>query len=333
MAFTKDQEAGHVAHITGTDAAAIMGLSPWKTPADVWMEKKHPELCSGPDEQKAEMFYWGNKHERGIAETYAERKHVKLVKPEFMVHPRIPWLGGSPDFLIEGVRRGLEAKTAESGSWNRDKWGSDGTAEIPPYYAVQTMHYMLLTSYEEWDVAALVGIYGYHVYHLFADAELQWMMFQAEEEFYKRYIVGSETPEFDNGEQIRSYIKQRYPRSAEGKKLEVNPYGDRVLKETLLRLRAARIAAASAAKEEDVCRTLVTAYMKDAESMTWTDEAMRLTYKSNKDSIKIGWKELAEDALASLETSRRKALLEKHTVRSPGARPLKVYDDKAGGDE
>ena len=43
--------------IGGSDAAAIMGLNPWKTPMDIWLEKTGEFLDD--EEPENEKMYWG----------------------------------------------------------------------------------------------------------------------------------------------------------------------------------------------------------------------------------------------------------------------------------
>ena len=331
MALTKEQEAGHNSCITGTDAAAIVGLSPHKTFADVWVEKKHPELCQGPDEKKAQMFYFGNQHEVTIKEEYEKRQGVKLIKPCFMVHPKATWLGGSPDFLVTDKPLGVEAKTAEV--WGKSDWGNQFSADIPVYYFIQCQHYMMLTGFKEWHCAAFIGLYTFNIYQLFEDPELQSMLLTAEKTFYERYIAGRETPEFDTGEQVRSYVQKRYPKHVDKKKYEVNPYGDKELKSVLLKLREARIARSRIAKEYELQKTLVMAYMKDAEQLNWTEQEMLIYYRNNKPSSKIKWMEIAQEAMKGMPVEKRKALMEQYTEAKPGARPMKIYDKGAEVDD
>ena len=53
--------------IGGSDAAAILGLNPWKTPMDVWLEKTG-EFTR--DDEENEQMYWGTVLEAVVAEEF-----------------------------------------------------------------------------------------------------------------------------------------------------------------------------------------------------------------------------------------------------------------------
>lgn len=132
--------------IGGSDVAAIMGLSPWRTPAEVWLEKTgraEPEdLSDRPHVQRGvdlEAFVGGKFHEKH--RTYITRR-VNAICQSI----ERPWAQASLDYEVsEGKSNGasgyewgvLEIKTSR----NDADW-ADG---IPVYYMTQVQHYLSVT--------------------------------------------------------------------------------------------------------------------------------------------------------------------------------------------
>ena len=50
--------------IGGSDAAAIMGLNPYKSPYELWLEKTGQ--AEAPDLSGNQFIYWGKKNEANI---------------------------------------------------------------------------------------------------------------------------------------------------------------------------------------------------------------------------------------------------------------------------
>ena len=64
--------------IGGTDAAAILGLSPWKRPIDIYAGKVNPGAQAELDK---ELLWWGNALEPIVRGRYQERYGVQVVAP------------------------------------------------------------------------------------------------------------------------------------------------------------------------------------------------------------------------------------------------------------
>jgi len=137
----------------GSDAAAILGLSPFKTNVEVWEEKvglREPEDISDKPEVK-----YGKKAEDLLVKLFA------LDYPQFKVRQnkkevyRRGFMFASLDgelTEIETKERGLlENKTTEIHSATAfAKWNK----QIPDYYYVQILHYLIVTG---WSFAYCKG--------------------------------------------------------------------------------------------------------------------------------------------------------------------------------
>ena len=125
--------------IGGSDVAAVMGLSPWKTPAQLWMEKTG--RVEPDDIGDRPYVRFGNIMEPIVGKWFAERHpelRVRRVNAICRSTAR-PWAQASLDYeVFDGTAWGvLEIKTARS---KRD-W-ADG---VPAYYLTQVTDYLSVT--------------------------------------------------------------------------------------------------------------------------------------------------------------------------------------------
>ncbi len=154
----------------GSDVGAILGLSPFRTPVDAWLEK----TGRAPDDDLAERrrdLRFGIYVGQFVASEY-ERETGRQVQrfTAMLRHPTGPLLGNVDRLVIpEGskvasqmgrirARRGLECKTANTfTAFDSEAWGAAGTDQVPPHYLVQTATYLVLTGCDVWEPAVLFG--------------------------------------------------------------------------------------------------------------------------------------------------------------------------------
>jgi putative phage-type endonuclease len=172
--------------IGGSDVAAILGLSKWKTPLAVYQEKRgeiEPQADNAP-------MRWGRYLEPVVRQAYADETGREVRVPTDMLrHPLYEHMLANLDGFTDD-RRIFEAKTARSG----DGWGEPGSDQIPQPYLLQVQHYMEVTGFPVADVAVLIGGSDFRLYEVPADRELQDMLIDAEGEFWQRVQRG-EPPE------------------------------------------------------------------------------------------------------------------------------------------
>ena len=89
------------ADITSTDSAALLGVSPYRTALDVYLDKTGKRETAFTD---SERMYWGRVLEPAVAEGLAERYGL-TVRPitEYMRHGNVGRMGASFDYEIRGV--------------------------------------------------------------------------------------------------------------------------------------------------------------------------------------------------------------------------------------
>lgn len=166
--------------IGGSDVAGILGLSKWKTPLQVYQEKRG-EIGPQPDN---EAMKWGRYLEPVVRQAYADTTGREVRVPtEMLRHPELAFMLANVDGLTED-RRVVEVKTARTA----EGWGEPGSDEIPQAYLLQVQHYMKVTAFPVADVAVLIGGSDFRLYEVPADPELQDMLVEAESEFWQRVV-------------------------------------------------------------------------------------------------------------------------------------------------
>lgn len=169
--------------IGGSDIAAIMGLSPYKTAYRVYQEKRKEV----EDWEGNEATDWGKRLEPALRQWYSDFTGRSVRLPEkIMQHSIYPFMLASLDGFTDDGRI-VEIKTARSNKG----WGEPGTDQIPDMYALQVQHYMIVTGFEVADVPVSIGGGIPELYEVPADKELWEMIIGAAAEFWQRVIDGN----------------------------------------------------------------------------------------------------------------------------------------------
>lgn len=288
--------------IGGSDAPAVLGISPWRTPLDVWLDKTGQADDTMHD---SDAMFWGRTLEPVIRQQYAERTgRIVRVPVQTLQHPTHAFMLANLDGVTDD-RRLLEIKTARSGA----DWGEPGTDEIPEPYLVQVQHYLCVTSLAVADVAVLIGGSDFRLYEVPADRELQQMLIEAEADFWR--LVETRTPP-----EPRSYADtvRRYGRSATAGTVLAD--ADLVL--TVKRLRALREQQQELAEMEEAAKAAILQALGDrGDTLVGPDGKLLVTWKLTKPSRRTDWKALVEHHWAG---NVPRDLLDQFTSEIPGSR-------------
>lgn len=229
--------------IGGSDIAAIMGLSPWKTPYQIYREKrKEVDAWQGN-----EATDWGKRQEPVIRQWYSDTTGRCVRLPEkILFHSKYPFMLASLDGFTDDPR-GVEIKTARSSKG----WGEPGTNEIPDYYTLQVQHYMVVTGFEVFDVPVSIGGGSPELYEVPADKELQEMIIEACAAFWQRVVEGNPPEPTTYADAVQRFGSVR----AEGAVIALE---EAVLSLEALRSVRSQISELEAAEEELKGRLIIT---------------------------------------------------------------------------
>ncbi|OQS36805.1 hypothetical protein B0T40_10490 [Chromobacterium haemolyticum] len=187
--------------IGGSDAGTVLGVNPYKTPLQLYLEKRN-EL--EPDDIGAkDAVHFGNVLEDVVAQEYSRRTGRRVERCNTMLrHPKHDFMLGNLDRLVwEGDKRPqhrgeirtrhlLECKTALGRFIDKSAWGPDGSDEVPITYMAQCQHYLAVTDAEQIDLAVLLSGPEFRIYPIRRDDDLIAAMIEQEAEFWEQVKSG-----------------------------------------------------------------------------------------------------------------------------------------------
>jgi putative phage-type endonuclease len=142
--------------IGGSDAAAVMGLSPFCTRRDLYYDKCGIQPAMDEDEGNWVAKEVGHRLEGLVAEIFARKTGLKVYPVRKMFqHPLYPYMLADVDFFIDfpdGTKGVLEAKTTNYNC--QDKWAG---GSVPVNYEYQGRHYMAVVNVDRVYFACLYG--------------------------------------------------------------------------------------------------------------------------------------------------------------------------------
>jgi len=189
--------------IGGSDAAAIVGLSPWQSAYSLWCDKVYGAADSG----ESEAMRWGRLLEDPVADEYAVRTGYEVTKfAGIVAHPDHPFMYANPDRVVRDgdTEALLEVKTTSA--YNAGEWSE---TDAPAQYLVQVQHYLAVCGLPWCDLAVLLGGQTFHSLRVFADGELIGWLIDREAAFWE--LVDRRTPPpVDGHEMTTAALKALY---------------------------------------------------------------------------------------------------------------------------
>lgn len=203
--------------IGGSDSSVIMGVNPWRSAFDLWMEKTGEYVQDNSNER----MYWGNVLEDVVAKEFAKRTGKKVRrKNAILQHPDHDWMIANVDRLVVGEKALLECKTTSA----FNQWD-----EVPHYYYAQVQHYLAVTGLEMAYLAVLIGGQQYKDFEIPRNEEYIEALIEAEAHFWQ--LVQTKTPpEMDGSESCTKMLAKKYPKS-NGEEIELPPDAFKLVQE------------------------------------------------------------------------------------------------------
>lgn len=218
----------------GSDIAAVLGLSKFKSPVDVWADKTTDDVPT--DDVPSEAAYWGIVQEDIVAKEFQRRTGLKVQRVNYLLRSGDdgwqianidraiinPEISGTVRVVGEGQANalgrclttnwGLECKTANA--YYADQWGASQLGEIkagkitsehkiPIYYETQVQWYMAVTGLEAFAVAVLIGGNDFRVYWVERDDELIEGLTARCHAFWVDHVLTKVPPEVTVAEDVK----------------------------------------------------------------------------------------------------------------------------------
>jgi len=266
--ITEQQRAERKLGIGGSDMPIILGLSNYKTPYQLYLEKIGETEST---QEETPFQYWGNQLEGVIRDEFSKRNNVAVELPDTLVHPFHEFLRGNVDGYIREWNAVLEVKC--SAGFMAHEWGEDGSDVIPMQYLVQVAHYCAVLDADFAYIAVLIGGNDYREFKYTRNFELESKIIDAAKEFW--HCVQTKTPPKPINQVD---LKLMYPKHDPEKTVTIEPD----VAEQLTTLADTRFKIKALSEVEEKYKFNIMQFMKDAECLT--DESGRpiVSWKANK---------------------------------------------------
>lgn len=153
--------------IGASDAAIIMGLSPWSTPYDLYQDK-----VNGVQKKQTWAMNKGKELEPLARELFEKMMFIS-VKPKVVQHDKFDWMMASLDGLSDDGQTLVEIKCPSSISSHVKACAG----EIPDHYKAQMQHQMCVAGLDRM------------IYFSYFDGEGELVELERDEEFIKKMIA------------------------------------------------------------------------------------------------------------------------------------------------
>ena len=204
LAFLKGRQSS----IGASDIAAVLGMSRYRGPHDVYRSKIRP--VSRKDVMNTARQEYGIQMEAGLAKLYSLEYGVALENPGKLTHPEFPFFSCTPDRLVARQRKGVEIKTA---SWNvRNDWvvGDENEVKVPTEYYLQCQWCMAIMDYPKWDLYVSIAGDPPLTFPQERDDELVADMMGAAKTFWEDHVVKRVPPPIDGTSACNDHLQEKY---------------------------------------------------------------------------------------------------------------------------
>lgn len=189
--------------ITGTDSGAIVGMNPYKSALQVFVDKTTENIEVFDNEAMKQ----GRDLEEYVAQRFCETTGKKVRRANAIFsNDKHPWMLADFDRLVVGERAGLECKTVSA--YSADKWKNGA---IPLHYQLQIQHYLAVSGYDAWYIAALIFGKEFIVHKIERDEELIQSLITIEKRFWEQNVLAGIMPDPDGSKTADEVLAKYFP--------------------------------------------------------------------------------------------------------------------------
>lgn len=199
--------------IGGSDTAALLGISPWRTARDLYYDKLGVAAASLDTEDNWVQLEVGTLLEPLVAKIFQKRTGLIIFKRKAMFsHPQYPWMLADLDYLVEMPGGGtaiLEIKTTNYNA--RDNWWYNGQEIVPVYYESQGRHYMSVMDIDRVYFCCLYGNTEDEtiIRHLDRDMDYENELIMLEDAFWHDNVLAKNPPPYtEDGDLIMESLRR-----------------------------------------------------------------------------------------------------------------------------
>lgn len=198
--------------IGSSDAAAAVGLNPYKSQLEIWLEKtgRDEHLPRIDPQDESTPVYWGTLLEPIVAAHYTRRTGHRVRRVNAVLqHPQFPWMLANLDREVMGAPdvQILECKTA---GLNGARLWKEG---VPEYIQLQAMHQLAVSGKQAVDVAVLICGQELQIHRIARDDTLIAQLIELELRFW-RLVETDTAPPADGSESAAVALKALWPQDS-----------------------------------------------------------------------------------------------------------------------
>lgn len=276
--------------IGSSDAAAAVGLNPYKSQLELWLEKtgQDDNLPKIDPDDEGSPTYWGNVLEPIVAVHYTRRTGHKVRRVNAVLqhpHPDLFWMLANIDREVVGTHEVqiLECKTT---GINGAKLWREG---VPEYVQLQVQHQLAVTGENTADVAVLLGGQQLEIHRIQRDEALIARLIQLERQFW--HYVETKTPPPADGSKSADLALRCLYQDDNDQSLDFSD--DRQLSAIFTDLVNVRHSIADLKQQEARFKQILQQAMGDASHAVF--ETGRVSWKKSKDSVILDSKKLLQE--------------------------------------
>jgi putative phage-type endonuclease len=204
--------------IGGSDAAAVIGLNPFRSRIEVYADK----MGMMPEKEDTESMRLGRDLEDYVAQRFCEATGKKVRRNNFMwCHDEHRCMIADVDREVIGENAGLECKTTQA-------WGGKVImkGEIPLTYYVQCMHYMAVMGYDRVYLAVLIFGKGFFHFTIERDEDEIAALVAAETAFWRDHVEAGISPDPDGSQSAEQAVDAIWGNRAQEDELLMFDFSD-----------------------------------------------------------------------------------------------------------
>ncbi len=195
----------------GSDAAAVLGISPFRTARDLYYDKTG--VVTADNQENWVALEIGNLLEPLAAKIFSIKTGLKVYQRKCMFqHPEHPWMLADLDYLADlpdGTTAIVEIKTTNYNA--QSKWWYNGAEIVPVYYESQGRHYMAVMNLDRVFFCCLYGNNEDEVIIRCLDRDMDYEaeLIALEEDFWQNNVLAHNPPPYtENGNLIMESLRR-----------------------------------------------------------------------------------------------------------------------------
>lgn len=287
--------------IGSSDAAAAVGMCPYKSMLELWMDKTGRTPAEAAPPGMDHPAFWGTLLEPYVAVAYMQKTDRKVRKVNAVLqHPTFAFMLANIDREVIGASdvQILECKTA--GEFGSRLW-RDG---VPEYVQLQVQHQLAVTGKAAADVAVLLCGQKLDIHRIERDEDVIARLTVLEAKFWE-YVETDTPPPADGSESSAKALRELYL----GNDTTLDFAPDAALNDAFSALATLRTELREKELQAERFKQAIQQAMGDASRAVFVDG--EVTFKRSKDGTSLDAKGLAAD---------HPDLAARYTVTRPGSR-------------